>query len=110
MQRTMLAVLLSGLLIGSVANAADTLADKHSAMTGCVACHGTNEVKASNIPDDEYSINKACQGCHGSYDNLPKKIQPLILTMHTLATSTALFAIAHIPNPSWSATTVIPLT
>ena len=73
MQRTMLAVLLSGLLIGSVANAADTLADKHSAMTGCVACHGTNEVKASKIPDDEYSINKACQGCHGSYDNLPKK-------------------------------------
>ena len=73
MQRTMLTVLLSGLLIGTASGATTTLADHHSAMTGCIACHGTNDVKATQVPDDEYAINQACQGCHGRYDSLPKK-------------------------------------
>ena len=73
MQRTILAVMISGLLIGPTAQAAGTLADTHSAMTGCAACHGTNAVKPSAVPDDEVALNQACQGCHGSYETLPKR-------------------------------------
>ena len=60
-------------LFGSAQAAEVTLADFHNKLGGCVACHGTNAVTPSTIPDDEYAINDSCKTCHGGYEKLAVK-------------------------------------
>ncbi len=52
---------------------AQDLATFHGKLGGCVACHGTNEVKPASIPDDEIALNGKCMTCHGDYKKLANK-------------------------------------
>ncbi len=77
MQKQALCAVAALMLAGSAWAAPTTLADKHNAMGGCVACHGTDKVMPTSVPDDETAINKQCVMCHGDYAKLADKNKPM---------------------------------
>ncbi|MGL6122481.1 MAG: fumarate reductase flavoprotein subunit FccA [Shewanella sp.] len=67
-QKTALAMLISGAMAGTAYAAPDVLADFHGEMGSCDSCHVTEKGGASN--DNLSHENAQCVGCHGDLKEL----------------------------------------
>ncbi|WP_240778771.1 flavocytochrome c [Shewanella sp. SNU WT4] len=80
MRKTVLAVMVSGVMAGNVWAAADYLADFHTEMGGCESCHVTEK---GPTDDNLKHENSQCVSCHGTLKEVALNDPKTIVSPHS---------------------------